>query len=830
MRRPNLVLCLFQFCLSLTGLGAQDDGCTGPNYAQFFRDVEGRDVRLTCILPYRGEIILGGMIGGDLYLSQLDTEGNLRWRTALPTGSESTELSTLNALYAESDGTISGVGSVFVANRQYGFIMRYDPVRDRFLYFHRNEDASDLNALLPGGAGDYLAAGARLDFPAPEFMRAYVQRFDRATGLPQGDAIVLDEDGDERVFDMVGTPEGGFLAAGQAVRGGGAGAVRATLSELNAAGAPVRTQLGPVNRDENARLFGYDVERVGDITYLLQWGDIGVLTGSANTKPILSAFEPDGGVLWTREFDLREYPGEAGLEMEAHGDGLLIYGYALGAERDIFLLHTDLQGQVRWARSYVFPGRVLVYARANQQLQAAGDRIRVVATNTFSGGRPHESLLLQLDGEGNALGECVDQRTLDVREAGLASGWSGLRLEQNTLPTRYATLPSERSDVSLVVVDDCDVPCEFCPAGTIRRMAICPGDSVRLGGQFRKGAGVYIDTIESNEAGCDSTVATLLDVAAPLVATYDQISACGLRTALITVAAAGGVPPYRYRWNVPGVEGPQVDLPEGEFIVSVTDSFGCQTVDLAVSVRTGSGALRIVAEPPSCFGALDGSIRIEPAGSGSLRLLTDSVFVPDELTGLASGSYSFILRAGDSCEAFRQISLPFSPFLQVGIDGPERVSLGTEASFTAELRARVGPIRYDWAPGGEPDCTDCFSTALTVTEDTTVRLTVTDGNGCTASDSLRVRITDPPSPIYVPTGFSPNGDGTNDTWIPGLNSAVAAIQEWKVYDRWGGEVWEWEGRPWDGGRAAAGVYVYRMTVRLVDGRVVHKTGQVHLIR
>jgi hypothetical protein len=341
---------------------------------------------------------------------------------------------------------------------------------------------------------------------------------------------------------------------------------------------------------------------------------------------------------------------------------------------------------------------------------------------------------------------------------------------------------------------------------------------------------VYADTLGASEAGCDSVRLTSLVIAEPLRVTYEQISACGLRTAEVRLTVTGGLPPYRYDWGAAGVEGPIVTLGAGAYTVTVTDSLGCEQNVIPVRVTTGLGALRLVAEPPSCFGAEDGAIRVEPAGSASLRLLTDTAYTADALTGLGSGSYRLILRSGDSCEVFREVSLPFSPFLAVGIAGPQRVGLGKQAVYTANLRARVGPISYLWSPGGEANCADCFSTDLTVTGDTTISLQVTDGNGCTASDTLRVQVVEDDVPVYVPTAFSPQGDGTNDRWVPGLGPGVVEIVDWRVYDRWGGEQWAWRGMPWDGGSAAAGVYVYHLTVRLVNGRTLSRRGEVTLLR
>ena len=71
------------FCFLLlfpTLLRAQAPQCTGPSYAQLHVDAAGRDVRLTCLIGYQqgsptGGMLVGGMIGGDLYLSRRGPQG-----------------------------------------------------------------------------------------------------------------------------------------------------------------------------------------------------------------------------------------------------------------------------------------------------------------------------------------------------------------------------------------------------------------------------------------------------------------------------------------------------------------------------------------------------------------------------------------------------------------------------------------------------------------------------------------------------------------------------------------------------------------------------------
>ena len=104
-------------------------------------------------------------------------------------------------------------------------------------------------------------------------------------------------------------------------------------------------------------------------------------------------------------------------------------------------------------------------------------------------------------------------------------------------------------------------------------------------------------------------------------------------------------------------------------------------------------------------------------------------------------------------------------------------------------------------------------------------------NGDTTVDSVSNTVEVPKTQlIYIPTVFSPDGDGTNDLfYVKGQNIGHLCLE---VYNRWGQEVFSAPtlGDRWDGsyrGEACPmGTYVYRL---LWDNKTI-KTGTITLIR
>jgi len=112
-----------------------------------------------------------------------------------------------------------------------------------------------------------------------------------------------------------------------------------------------------------------------------------------------------------------------------------------------------------------------------------------------------------------------------------------------------------------------------------------------------------------------------------------------------------------------------------------------------------------------------------------------------------------------------------------------------------------------------------------------VTLTVIDDQGCTDTIQKPIEVNLIPQ---VPTGFTPNGDGTNDVlYVKGgpFNKMI-----FRLYNNWGEKIFEsdeqskgWDGTK-DGKVQPVGVYVWTMEVDLYNNRTVKKNGDVTLMR
>jgi len=112
----------------------------------------------------------------------------------------------------------------------------------------------------------------------------------------------------------------------------------------------------------------------------------------------------------------------------------------------------------------------------------------------------------------------------------------------------------------------------------------------------------------------------------------------------------------------------------------------------------------------------------------------------------------------------------------------------------------------------------------------TASLTITDNNGCIGTTSIPYFVIIPNN-IYIPTAFSPNGDGRNDEFkIPGFTKFKQ--YNMRIFNRWGELVFEskdpskgWDGK-YNNDLVMAGNYGYYIEIIDLNGKKIVRQGTV----
>ena len=144
---------------------------------------------------------------------------------------------------------------------------------------------------------------------------------------------------------------------------------------------------------------------------------------------------------------------------------------------------------------------------------------------------------------------------------------------------------------------------------------------------------------------------------------------------------------------------------------------------------------------------------------------------------------------------------------------------------------------YNWTPAKDVDDATVPDPIATPTETTTFSVVVTDAAGCTAEREVTVtvldEICDDPF-IFIPSAFSPNGDGDNDVFFVRGNEIESV--ELFIYNRWGQQIFQsndlsegWDGR-FKNELLEPDVYGYYVRATCFNGDDFFRKGNVTLLR
>lgn len=296
-------------------------------------------------------------------------------------------------------------------------------------------------------------------------------------------------------------------------------------------------------------------------------------------------------------------------------------------------------------------------------------------------------------------------------------------------------------------------------------------------------------------------------------------------------SASGGAAPYQLAWSDPLSQTTDtiLYLPPGSFMVTITDAQGC-TADTAVTVVE---PLPLVPEfsvgSDTCY-YHNGSILTQmqggtspfqyvwtPAIEDSADYVADQINNWNQISGLTFGDYSVEITDAGGCEANGSATVPLIPppvadFLSRSepeefVDPIVQFDNESSGAVTYEWHLGDGNVSYLENPEHAYDTSGVFLVMLIAYNDPVY--------GCADTAFGYIEV-DPFFTFYVPSAFTPDGDGRNDGWGPVGQHFEYESYRVQIYDRWGGLLWETDNpqQEWDGTflksgkEVKQGLYIY----------------------
>jgi gliding motility-associated-like protein len=288
------------------------------------------------------------------------------------------------------------------------------------------------------------------------------------------------------------------------------------------------------------------------------------------------------------------------------------------------------------------------------------------------------------------------------------------------------------------------------------------------------------------------------------------------------------------------------ELLPGDYPLRLSTPQGCEVYDTIFIDEPEELEPDFLVTPPVCNGEESGQIQVLNLTGGVepiIYQLNEDIFAAnEEFPSLPGGNYAMLIEDVNGCFWDSTFFLSEPPLLQVNLSGETVSRPGIPFTIRSQTSRPPEDITtYTWNIDTSSIQQSEQVWAFTSSNSQWFTLEIIDLEGCSAIDSLWV-ISDGNINVYTPTAFSPNGDGVNDSFtVYGDHRQASLIKDLRIYDRWGGLVFQGENMAlgenssgWDGQvgaqRAAAGSYVYEAIVELVNGEDLKIRNSFTLLR
>ena len=335
--------------------------------------------------------------------------------------------------------------------------------------------------------------------------------------------------------------------------------------------------------------------------------------------------------------------------------------------------------------------------------------------------------------------------------------------------------------------------------------------------------------------GCTNTDSVLVtQKTLPAINTIPDTLVCPGSSVQLTTT--GGV---SYTWTpATGLSNPNIASPVAtplvptKYYVTGTGANGCTHTD---SVMVGIGTILNVSTTPDTSVCAQSSIQLQTTGATSYSWtpttgLSNPNIANPVVTPSVTTKYYVSGTNGTGCAGTDSVTVTINPPPQI-VTTPDTLLCG---SGSVQLNT-TGGTGYFWFPAfglNNPTIANPIATPGATTQ---YIVTGYDANGCSASDTVNIRIGfSAKSGLLLPSAFSPNGDGVNDCFGIRFYEGITEL-EFRIFNRWGENVFYttdptacWNGR--FRGKINPGNYVYYLKAKTACTEPVFIKGSVILMR
>ena len=346
------------------------------------------------------------------------------------------------------------------------------------------------------------------------------------------------------------------------------------------------------------------------------------------------------------------------------------------------------------------------------------------------------------------------------------------------------------------------------------------------------------------------TISVLSDISITSFNITDAIDCNNPFSGAIDITVSGGSGIYDFLWSNGETSQNLTAVTSGDYFVTITDNEGCaytsnvfnifRQQDLVVNLTTQTLAVceTSLVTQQNNISISGGLPPYEISWSAGAVSLGDNT----EMTAYEDGIYNVLVTDQYGCEVDTEIIVDLED-LSVNGASFDYVSIGTlncglgvleEIEFTNTSDGDVLGVTWDFGDGSPPVSGDVVTHQYTTVGEFEATITVQYNYGCIEVYSQEIEVADGFG-IMLPTAFSPNNDGINDTIRPVYN-CVNDINM-SVYDTFGSLIYYENSidlQGWDGilngKKAENGNYLIVVNGTTIFGEKINLKGVFVLLR
>lgn len=281
----------------------------------------------------------------------------------------------------------------------------------------------------------------------------------------------------------------------------------------------------------------------------------------------------------------------------------------------------------------------------------------------------------------------------------------------------------------------------------------------------------------------------------------------------------------------------------------VTDTKYIVTATSGICTRKDSLVVRVNPAPlpdagddiTICFGAsatLQGSGAVEYSWSPSTYLSSTTAQQPTSQRPQNNISYYLSVKDANGCSSLVKdtVNIIVTPAVKL-FAGNDSLTVAINQPVQLNV-VQIGDqtvTSYTWTPSYGLSSTIIRNPVATLDKDYTYYVTGRTPENCEGSDTIHIKVYKGPE-IYVPSAFTPNGDGRNDV-LKAIAVGMKEYRYFRVFNRFGQLVFETRGnfnRGWDGRVKGAlqntGTFVWMAETVDYKGNLIQRKGTTMIVQ